>query len=167
MILDGKTHAFESIRQPKSSINQNQAHQNFKKNIEGAFCAIHWSFLARVSVSIELPLRQTEPSQTQTLRFLDRGVSFAPSPSKISLAQTNKARPNPAYRHSSGKTSRQHKEHRKRADRRTDRPDKLTQPNRPYCAVCACVRACMQASKAKQFPGCGNPPNLRLYTLES
>ena len=27
--------------------------------------------------------------------------------------------------------------------------------------VRACVRACMQASKAKQFPGCGNPPNLR------
>ena len=151
MILDGKTRAFESIRQPKSSINQNQAHQNFRKNIGGAFCAIHSSFLARVSVSIELPLRQTEPSQTQTLRFLDRGVNFSPSPSKISLAQTSKARPNPAYRHSCGKTSRKHEKHKKRTDRPTDGPDKLTQPNRPYCAVC--VRACMQASKAKQFPG--------------
>ena len=158
MILDGKTRAFESIRQPKCSINQNQAHQNFRKNIGGAFCAIHSSFLARVSVSIELPLRQTEPSQTQTLRFLDRGVNFSPSPSKISLAQTSKARPNPAYRHSCGKTSRKHEKHKKRTDGPTDTPDKLTQPKRPYCAVCACVRACMQASKAKQFPGCGNPP---------
>ena len=165
VILDSKTCAFESIRQPKSSINQNQAHQNFRKNIEGAFCAIHSSFLVRVSVSIELPLRQTEPSQTQTLRFLDRGVNFSPSPSKISLAQTSKARPNPAYRHSSGKTSRKHEKHKERTDRPTDGQTGQIDTAKPtvLCCVRACVRACMQASKAKQFPGCGNLPNLRLW----
>ena len=35
----------------------------------------------------------------------------------------------------------------KRNQKRTDTPDKLTQPKRPYCAVCACVRACVHASK--------------------
>ena len=160
MILDGKTRAFESIRQPKCSINQNQAHQNFRKNIGGAFCAIHSSFLARVSVSIELPLRQTEPSQTQTLRFLDRGVNFSPSPSKISLAQTSKAQPNRAYRYSCGKTSRKHEKHKKRTTPDSTTGQINTAKSTVLCCVCvrACVRACMQASKAKQFPGCANPP---------
>ena len=157
MILDGKTRAFESIRQPKCSINQNQAHQNFRKNIKGAFCAIHSSFLARVSVSIELPLRQTEPSQTHTLRFLDRGVNFSPSPSKVSLAQTSKARPNPAYRHSCGKTSRKHEKHKKRTDGHTGQIN--TAKSTVLCCVCvrACVRACKQA-RQNNFPVVLTPP---------
>ena len=63
------------------------------------------------------------------------------------------------------------KRNQKRTDRPTDGPDKLTQPNRPYCAVCACVRACMQASKAKQFPVLGSgefiPPTLRSYMVHT
>jgi len=45
VILDGKTCALVNMRQPKSLINQNQAHLNFRKNIGVAFCAIHSSFL--------------------------------------------------------------------------------------------------------------------------
>ena len=100
---------------------------------------------------------------TRTLKFLlktraNRDPSF---PNRLTERNPRDIpQKNAAYRQANSKTVGKHVKPKKRTtDGRTGQFDK-PKPT-VLCCVRARVRACVHASKAKQFPGCANPPNLR------